>query len=61
MKFKGCVSSPGEYYIIEYAQPGCKVPKTGDTASPALWIGLAVLGLGGLSALTLRKRRKALR
>ena len=42
--------------IINY-----KVPKTGDTASPALWIGLAVLGLGGLSALTLRKRRKALR
>ena len=39
--------------IINY-----KVPKTGDTASPALWIGLAVLGLGGLSALALRRKKK---
>ena len=41
--------------IINY-----KVPKTGDDATPALWIALAALGIGGLSLL-LKKRRASAR
>lgn len=34
------------------------VPKTGDSGHPALWIGLAILGLVGILAAAARKVRK---
>ncbi len=39
--------------IINY-----KVPKTGDSAEPVLWIGCTVLGLGMLAAAFVGRRRK---
>ena len=37
-----------------------KIPQTGDQANPALWAGMALLGLAGIgAALRLGRRRKA--
>ncbi len=35
-----------------------KVPKTGDSGSPALWIGLILLGLAGIGILVVSRKRK---
>ncbi|MBQ6399054.1 MAG: LPXTG cell wall anchor domain-containing protein [Clostridia bacterium] len=35
-----------------------KVPKTGDSGSPALWIGLILLGLAGIGILAVSRKRK---
>ena len=35
-----------------------KVPKTGDSGSPALWIGLILLGLAGIGILAISRKRK---
>lgn len=35
-----------------------KVPKTGDSGSTALWIGLILPGLAGISILAVSRKRK---
>jgi LPXTG-motif cell wall-anchored protein len=35
-----------------------KIPKTGDSSNPALWIGMIILGLLGIGGLIFRTARK---
>lgn len=35
-----------------------KVPKTGDSASPLLWLGMILLGLPGACGIVVKRRRK---
>lgn len=41
----------------ETATPS-KVPKTGDSASPLLWLGMILLGLPGACGIVVKRRRK---
>ena len=60
--WQGSVYHPGDKYTVTgnhtlTAVWGKKIPDTGDSDNPALWIGLILLGLAGLICLPgLRQR-----
>ena len=46
-------SNSATLFVSKYTVP----PKTGDSSAPLLWLGLALVGLGGLAALLLGKMK----